>query len=381
MNHASLFSGIGGFDLAADWMGWDNLFHCENDEFCKRILKYYWPEAESYDDIKESDFTVWRGRIDILTGGFPCQPYSSAGRRLGTEDDRHLWPEMLRAIREIKPRWVVGENVSGLLSWNEGVVFEEVQTDLEAEGYEVQAFVLPAAGVGAPHRRDRVWIIAHCESNRDRGGLSRMESTDDSQWKSKECRKNNDQHRDNGTIRDAPNTKISDQWSGLRTNGKKEQRRGRSGDASAQETTSDTQDYRCGRREGRQCGDKQRRRVQPEEREGGELGSEASGRGRERFDTDTGNKGLQGDEQHGASDPEQRQPGSLRSIAKLPQSEYWSEWPTEPPLRGRDDGIPEQLDGITFSKWRTESIKGYGNAIVPQVALQIFKAIQMVEDM
>lgn len=137
LSHGSLFSGIGGFDLASEWMGWKNEFHCEWNDFGKRILKYYLPNAKSYDDITKTDFSIWRGKIDILTGGFPCQPYSVAGKRKGSEDDRHLWPEMLRAIREIQPSWVVGENVAGLISWNGGMVFEEVQTNLENEGYEV----------------------------------------------------------------------------------------------------------------------------------------------------------------------------------------------------------------------------------------------------
>src|SRR5690554_4395820 len=92
LSHGSLFSGIGGFDLAAEWMGWENLFHCEWNDFGKQVLQYYWPNATSYDDITKTDFTIWRGKIDILTGGFPCQPYSVAGKRKGTEDDRHLWP-------------------------------------------------------------------------------------------------------------------------------------------------------------------------------------------------------------------------------------------------------------------------------------------------
>nr|MDE5945561.1 DNA cytosine methyltransferase [Rikenella sp.] len=116
MTHASLFSGIGGFDLAAEWAGWTNLFNCEIDPFCRRVLKYHFPNAEQYTDIRGTNFAVWRGRIDVLTGGFPCQPFSVAGKRLGTDDHRHLWPEMLRAIREIRPRWVVGENVRGILS-------------------------------------------------------------------------------------------------------------------------------------------------------------------------------------------------------------------------------------------------------------------------
>jgi len=164
--HGSLFSGIGGFDLAAEWMGWENAFHCEYEEFNKRVLKYYWPNSICYGDIKQTDFSIWRGRIDILTGGFPCQPYSTAGKRKGKEDERHLWPEMLRAIREIQPTWVVGENVFGLVNWNGGMVFDEVQADLEAEGYEVQPYILPAASVNAPHKRDRVWFVAYSNNSR-----------------------------------------------------------------------------------------------------------------------------------------------------------------------------------------------------------------------
>lgn len=120
MTHASLFSGIGGFDLAADWMGWENLFHCEWNPFGQQVLKHHFPKSISYNDITKTDFTIHRGQVDILSGGFPCQPYSTAGLRKGKEDERHLWPAMLRAIREIEPSWVVGENVRGLVSWGGG---------------------------------------------------------------------------------------------------------------------------------------------------------------------------------------------------------------------------------------------------------------------
>jgi len=166
MTHGSLFSGIGGFDLASEWMGWDNKFHCEWNEFGQKVLEYYWPIAELFTDITKSNFTKYANKIDILTGGFPCQPYSSAGKRLGKEDARHLWPEMLRAIREIQPRWVVGENVRGLTNWNGGLVFDEVQSDLEAQGYEVLPFLLPACAVNAPHRRDRIWFVAYSNGSR-----------------------------------------------------------------------------------------------------------------------------------------------------------------------------------------------------------------------
>lgn len=161
MTHASLFSGIGGFDLAAEWAGWTNAFNCEIDPFCRKVLKYHFPNAEQYEDIRTTDFTVWKDRIDVLTGGFPCQPFSLAGKRRGTEDDRYLWPAMLGVIRIVRPRWVVGENVYGIVNWSEGMVFEQVCADLEAAGYEVQPYIIPACGVGAPHRRDRCWFVAH----------------------------------------------------------------------------------------------------------------------------------------------------------------------------------------------------------------------------
>jgi DNA (cytosine-5)-methyltransferase 1 len=128
--HASLFTGIGGFDLAASWMGWQNVFQCEIEPFCQRVLKCFYPQCELFTDIKTSNFTQYHGQIDIITGGFPCQPFSVAGKRQGTDDNRYLWAEMLRAIREVQPRWVVAENVFGLLSQQNGLVFERVCADM-----------------------------------------------------------------------------------------------------------------------------------------------------------------------------------------------------------------------------------------------------------
>jgi DNA (cytosine-5)-methyltransferase 1 len=252
MNHGSLFSGIGGFDLAAEWMGWNNVFHCEWNKFGQRVLKYYWPNAISYGDITKTDFTIHRGKIDVLSGGFPCQPFSTAGERLGTEDERHLWPEMLRSIKEIQPGWIVGENVFGIIDWNGGMVFNEVQTDLESEGYSVQSYILPACSVNAPHERKRVWFVAH--SN----GLRLETKCNKSRYKQNKTRASSDVF-----TRDA-----FTQW-----------------------------------------------------------------------------------------DSTKRGTGSVC----------------------RGDGLSEGLDEITFSEWRKESIKAYGNAIVPQVALQIFKAIEEYE--
>lgn len=160
MRHGSLFSGIGGFDLAADWMGWENVFQVEIDPFCRRILKKNFPDAQRFADIKKFDGSQFRGAIDIVSGGFPCQPFSIAGNRRGNTDDRALWREVLRVVRTICPTWVVGENVPGIISME----LDAVLADLEAIGYTCQSFTIPACAVGAIHRRERVWIIAHAKS-------------------------------------------------------------------------------------------------------------------------------------------------------------------------------------------------------------------------
>mgnify|MGYP001579728336 CR=1 FL=1 len=203
ITHIDLFSGIGGFALAADrvFPGIEHVF-CDNDSFCAEVLKKHWPESKIYGDIRtitadaererphttkdqqklegkgSSQFRIKQPRIDgrpfLLTGGFPCQPFSQAGRRRGEEDDRFLWPEMLRVIREFSPLWVIAENVRGLLTQGGGVVFERVCTDLESAGYEVQPIIIPAVAVGAPHRRDRVWFVAHRKSTKQkRSGRAR----------------------------------------------------------------------------------------------------------------------------------------------------------------------------------------------------------------
>lgn len=290
VKHGSLFSGIGGFDLAAEWMGWENLFNCEWEEFPRKVLKHHFPNAKQYGDIKEFNAATYAGRIDILTGGFPCQPYSTAGKRKGKEDERHLWPEMLRVIRECSPRWVVGENVLGIRNWNGGLVFEEVCADLETCGYSVQPFILGACAVNAPHRRDRVWFVAHANDNRKSRRPERDEKAGGGEGL---------QERDEVQLADESNhlRKLSTNARGLRPSP-----------------------------------------------------SVADGK-------------LEG----GQRPPERR------------EWDVWHSFPTKPALCGGDDGIPRELDSITFPKWRRESIKAYGNAIVPQVALRIFEAIQEYE--
>jgi DNA (cytosine-5)-methyltransferase 1 len=176
MTHGSLFSGIGGFDYAAKEAGITNVFWCEKEPFCQRVLSYHYPTSQRHEDITKTNFKKYRGTVDIISGGFPCQPFSTSGKRLGNEDDRALWHEMYRAIREVEPTWVIAENVRGLLSIEDGMVFEQVCTDLENAGYEVQAFIIPAVGKNARHRRDRVWISAHATSKGLQGAVQRSTS-------------------------------------------------------------------------------------------------------------------------------------------------------------------------------------------------------------
>jgi len=204
ITHYDLFSGIGGFSLALDNVyGKSNTRHIfiERDEFCQLVLRKHWPEAEYHSCINEfvanangkqagssnkggfyAESSGETTRSIILTGGFPCQPFSQAGQRKGTADDRYLWPAMFESIKLIRPDWIIAENVAGLVSWSEGLVLEQVCSDLESEGYEVQPFIIPACAVNAPHRRDRVWIVA-CHSNNPR--LERYRNQDGPSLKTK----------------------------------------------------------------------------------------------------------------------------------------------------------------------------------------------------
>ena len=168
LTHLDLFSGIGGFALAARWAGLKTVQFVEIDPFCQKVLRKNFEGLPIHDDIKTFTYVIpgnqYDTRLFLLTGGFPCQPFSCAGKRRGKEDDRFLWPEMLRVVSEAKPDWVIGENVAGFINMG----LDDCISDLENQGYEVQAFVIPACAVGAPHRRDRVWIVAHTESKRSR---------------------------------------------------------------------------------------------------------------------------------------------------------------------------------------------------------------------
>ena len=165
MNHLDLFSGIGGFSLGLEKVGFKTIAFCEREEYCRMLLQKHWKGVKIYNDIKKLEGQDIKEPVDILTGGFPCQPYSVAGKQKGTNDDRYLWPEMFRVIKEVKPTFIIAENVRGLINIQDGMVFETVCSDLESEGFEIQTFIIPAAGVGAPHKRERVWIVGYSKHN------------------------------------------------------------------------------------------------------------------------------------------------------------------------------------------------------------------------
>jgi DNA (cytosine-5)-methyltransferase 1 len=385
MRHGSLFSGIGGFDLASEWMGWENVFHCEWNEFGQKVLNYYWPKAISYHDITKTDFSIHRGTIDIITGGFPCQPYSMAGKRKGKEDERHLWPEMLRAIREIQPTWVVGENVLGLVNWDGGLVFHEVQADLEAQGYEVQPYVLPAASVNAPHRRDRVWFVAYSKSCADSRKSRKL---------SNEAKEENGGWIEPGTSSEQQ-VQLPTESSSLFGSVKNSNEDGWGSEFGQKESSEWKQRNSCSRdNEWISTDNEKVGNVSDSERKGlqgctdtREVSSKKGTLGREgdKFTT----KSSSVDKQSNASDSNSemleygnREGETFRRTIKKKRikssngSREWEAFPTVSPICDGDDGLSNRLDSITFPKWRNESIKAGGNAIVPQVVYQIFKAIE-----
>jgi len=161
-----LFSGIGGFALGLEATGYFRTIQfVENEKWCQKILNKNFPEVPIHDDIKT--YNTYKGvEADVVVGGFPCQPFSVAGKQKAIQDDRHLWPDMFRVIRQTKPIWVIGENVRNIVSISDGMVLEQVYLDLESQGYEVQSFIIPASAVNAPHQRYRTWIVAHTKCSR-----------------------------------------------------------------------------------------------------------------------------------------------------------------------------------------------------------------------
>mgnify|MGYP003149411329 CR=1 FL=1 len=337
-----LFSGIGGFSLGMEATKRINtVAFCEKDEYCRKVLKKHWSNTQQYIDIRDIDGT--KISADIISGGFPCQPFSVAGKRKGTTDDRYLWEEMLRVITEVKPRWVVGENVQGIINIDNGLVLRQVQTDLEAQGFQVQCFLIPASGIGAWHKRNRVWIMAHSDSNRYSDEIRR--STRKKEELSQEYREINSKSR-----------KFSRTSSIWKTNNS---------------YVSNSKTLRNGGRSSEECRNEQWS-FQPKEQKGSKVRSKAERRSslsstnpnKERIFSTKTTRNNGKNEKKSSNEYIRRCSSTYRG--KILQN-YWA---TEPNVGRVAHGIPNRVDRI----------KSLGNSIVPQIAFEIGKAILAAED-
>lgn len=409
IRHASLFSGIGAPELAAFWLGWQNLFHCEISEFCNTILNYWYPNSIGYENIKTTDFSEWKGKVDVLTGGFPCQPFSSAGQRLGADDDRYLWPEMLRAIREIQPSFVIGENVAGILSmvqpgeavkvgcttslFDEGddiyrkeqqFVVETVCTDLEREGYSVQPFVISACSVGAPHQRDRVWFLARRNvpsSSVDsmHEGVLRGSRVDEGKSEAQRIQERDEIQQSvesDSLFRYAPDTAGCGDTAQQASAGTESEGRTDHGQPEEWGTASERSDGL--HQLLRDPADTMRTRFQKT----GEVEAK-------RFARDVPYCGLasysDGERWHKSNNDDGQSEGAQEiecgeeqlSGTDCPQS-WWRNFPTVSPVCRGNDGLPFDISCLTipFTRWRQEAIKALGNSMVPQVVQELLLAIE-----
>ena len=461
MTHASLFSGIGGPEVAAAMLGWENLFHCEINPFGRKVLEYWFPNSVSYEDITKTSFKEWRGKVDVLTGGFPCQPFSYAGKRGGAEDARYLWPEMLRAIDEIRPSWVVGENVAGLATMVEGwlptevgrgsslfeaganihdwvveqtYTVERIAGELEGLGYSVQPVLVPAAACGAPHRRDRIFILAF-DADADRRDDVRGSGEDEGKGGEERVQERHEirDPRKPGELRpeiqESAANPASDGLHGstredgkercIDSDGKRVAAKGSNGVGLRSEfgihgeqfAATDTASRGSGalsehihtgqpdvdlsicygrKRDASDTHGAGREKSQQPGREEAQAQDEA--RLHDRIERPCGDgytshsvlAGLERTDESGASEGGQRvrvrrdTPGY--DWENLRPENRWAEFPTISPVHRGNDGIPFDVDRLTisFSRWRTESLKAYGNAIVPQVMYRIFEAIESI---
>jgi DNA (cytosine-5)-methyltransferase 1 len=375
-----LFSGLGGFSLGLERTGcFKTVAFCEIDKYCTLILNKHWKGIKVYDDVrkitKEQFDADGIEYPDIITGGFPCQPFSVAGKQKGTGDDRHLWPEMFRIIKAFKPKIVIGENVKGIINIQDGLVFETVCTDLENEGYEVQAFNIPAAGVQAPHRRERIWVIATNVAN-PISDDERREITRSYE----EARRIQEEHRENdsssrffsGTsaIRNSDNGHevMANTNTGLRDGTEEEiQSRGETLNPSSAgrgvEDVANPESLRSrgGNRE--KCGTEEWK-FQQSEQEGSSIRSETEGRSsQDRTNVANTESSIGYELQVDTGDGKFETQEIPRDGSSLRREGSW--WDVEPDVGRVAHGIPG----------RVHRLKGLGNSIVPQIAEEIGKAI------
>jgi DNA (cytosine-5)-methyltransferase 1 len=316
LKHLDLFSGIGGFSLGFEkTSGFETVAFCEKDKFCQSVLKKHWNNIRIYDEIRNL-----KGKeinADVVTGGFPCQPFSVAGKRKGTDDDRYLWDEMLRVITEVKARWIVGENVAGIVNIQEGKVLQQIQKDLESEGFQVQCLIIPASGVGAWHQRKRIFVIGCNVSNSDNNGSHRP--------KRNATIESGNEQKDRlsiGNDKDVSNSKNrirkQTEWQRRKSFGR------RSNDRSWLENE------------------------------------------RSKAKSNVSNSNGERQQKQLWSKPTEKEKSGF-------ECESW--WQTQSRICGIPDGIQTKLD-----KDRANRIKALGNSIVPEIAYEIAKAILVAEN-
>ncbi len=371
-----LFSGIGGFSLGLHSTGiFETVKFVENDKFCKKVLQARFPNIHLEEDIK--DVKGQEFEADVIVGGFPCQPMSVAGRQKGTSDNRYLWPEMFRLIKEIKPEFVIGENVQGIINIQNGMVLRQVQNDLESEGFEVQCFLIPASGIGAWHQRYRVWIVGHSKHNgllaaekriRDKkinGGTPKRQ---DQAIKFKRTSgSRNNENVSNTTILGTGESRESNQKEGMETSSTTQS------NSSSEDVSNTISSLRGGRRTIGQSGEDKVWRFYPEKKEQTEydIWSQIVGRNVISGEADPLFPECERFEKLDISKEPEGQTLSSRRHDENETNKTW--WQIESELCGVPNGISYELD-----KDRANRIKTLGNAIVPQIAREIGLAIKKV---
>ena len=426
-----LFSGIGGFSLGLESTGgFETIAFVEKDDFCQKVLKKHWPNITIEGDIRNVKGDKYEA--DIITGGFPCQPFSVAGKRKGTDDDRYLWDETIRVVRECKPRWFIGENVEGLININNGVVLRQVQTDLEKEGFEVQCLVIPASGIGAWHQRKRIWIMGYSKHNGR--SSTKIKGRNDKTNDNSEKRENQTSEFErtsgpinNGNVRmDATNSISTGSRRGRISGNIDEQRRNafeaeRKSIQSKNEQTcsddveqngqnvSDTNSIGHRGRSVKRCSI-QKWTFLPREQKGREVGSKIKGcneyvsnseskrtrkndqRLRESFGGINGREGTNVSNssskrsssqsigvnrelaEESKGEKETRNQSTLRTSSSCSNGTKETWWQTESRICGVPNGVSFELD-----KTRSNRIKSLGNSIVPQIVRELGFAILEAE--
>ena len=339
-----LFSGIGGFSLGLESTGFfETIGFVEKDKFCQKVLKKHWSNINIEEDIRNVKGEKYQA--DVVTGGFPCQPFSVAGKRKSTADDRYLWDEMLRVIRETKPRWVIGENVEGIVNINEGMVLRQVLNDLENEGFKSQCIIIPASGIGAWHQRKRIWIMAYSDSNRYVSEIRRGNG-EEKRIPVQDREKDSTSRKSIGTSdvwqtdsKYVPNSESKGLFSTSKSKSSSDERTRL--DINKKKNWSEIWSYSS------RCGEQDSNRDVP----------------------NTSNEGLQRlNTEQLTSEQELRFTSSKDDEGR----KTW--WQTQSELCGTVDGLSYELD-----KDRSNRIKALGNSIVPQIARQIGLSIMEAE--